>query len=537
MLEMNRLLSTALLLVLSVPAGAATLHLTGYDAKGRALDARSLLRYIAPVRYKKRGVPPGRAGFYLADLGGHPVPGAPWWDSRSKTPALRWEDAKSVTLSMPWPIQNDGFSTVLLDGGGNGYVDGRKILLNEEIALSAYRAMQLSLKNRREAWKPLYQPTKNVLKLVQKSKKAVTKAKAAREPRKKAKLFDKALTTIAFAWQQILYEHGRQIATDPVLGRRLRYGLSLDESLLGRLAEHDRIADALKDSGANWVRLVFGVPKGDFTFSREASFSVYDSFINKLDRRGIKVMGSVLDSMLWPKRLSSKTYARRAGNLARHYRGRISSWEVASEPNADWFGSSSKPISRQQVLLCVQKAIVALKRVDRSIETVATLHWWEGTARRQAHALFSWLDWAASRGFGRGIDVIALSVYPHRHPMGIALDRVFAELHERFPDKSLMLGGFSFADESELQGYWWLEDDNVKDARKDLLVLYMGTAAAVPSGLGGGFYWPTLQNMLPPESRPTALFQLHRRTMERLLKEREKNRPQKPKKKKRKKRK
>lgn len=528
---MNRILSTALLLMLALPAGAATIRLSGYDAKGRALDARGLLRHIAPARHQKRGVPPDRAGFYLADLGGHPVPGAPWWDQRSKTPALNWEGAKSVTLSMPWPIQDDGFSTVLLDGGGNGYVDGQKILLNEEIALSAYRAMRTSLKNRREAWKPLYRPTKNVRRLLEKAKKAITKAKAAREPRQKAKRFDKALTGVAFAWQQILYEHGRQIALDPALGRHLRYGLSLDETLLGRLAEHDRIADALKDSGANWVRLVFGVPPGDFTFSSEASFSVYDSFVDKLNQRGIKIMGSVLDSMLWPKQLLSKTYARRAANLARRYRGRISSWEVASEPNADWLGGSEKPISRQQVLFCVQKGIVALKRVDRAIETVATLHWWEGTARKQSHALLPWLDWAAARGFGRGIDVIALSVYPHRHPMGIAFDRVFAELHDRFPDKQLMLGGFSFADENELKGYWWLEPGGVKDARKDLLVLYMGIGAAVPSGLGGGFYWPTLQNMLPPKSRPTALFQLHRRTMSRLRQDRAKNRPKKPKKK------
>ncbi|MFH2203595.1 MAG: hypothetical protein ABIJ96_10800 [Elusimicrobiota bacterium] len=505
----------AALLLLTTTAEAKSLRVMAFGPKGQLLNTAEFLRHIAPQAHKDNGIPVALSGLHLMDMDGRPVPERPWWKPDADKPVWEWEGAERVMISLPWPIVKDGFSTVLLDGKGKGYFDGQAILLNEEIAVTAYRRMQEALKARK-AGQPSYTPSKRVEKMISQAQKTLSKAHAAKEPRKKARICDQALTQTSYAWQQVLYEHGQQVIHDPKAGPQQRFGVSLDETLIDRIHDFETIADAIDRLGASWVRLVFSLNRRDFIYAKENSFAPYDKFVEMLAARKIRVMGSVLDSMLWPKDLTPQAYQDRTRNLAAHFQDKIRSWEIASEPNADWLGGTQRPLAREDILLCVQKAVVAVKKVDASLETVATLHWWEGTSRRIDNALFPWLDWAVARGFGRGVDVLALSVYPHRHPLGIAFDPVFSELHRRFPDKPLMLGGFSYVDGAKLNGYWWLEATNIRDARKDLLVLYTGTAAAVPHGIGGGFYWPTLTQMLPPGRKPTSIYALYQRTLKRL---------------------
>lgn len=508
----------ALLLLLPAAASAKSVKIMAFDPGGRLLDSKGLLRHIAPAAKSATGVPIESSGLFLTDSIGIPAEGRPWWRKDADKPVWTWKNAERIKITLPWPIEKDGFSTVSLDGKGKGYTDGQTILLNEEIAVTAYHRMRTSMKTRM-AQNPVYRPSKRVKKMVASARKMIRKGHAAKEPRKKAAIFDQALSITSFAWQQLLYEHGEQLLSDAKYGARQRFGLSLDETLTDRMHDYEKLADQISESGATWVRIVFGGNLDDFTYAKKSSFAPYDKFISLLRERKIRIMGSILDSLLWPKNLTPKAYQERAKNLASHYQDDIRSWEVASEPNANWIGGTRTRLPRKLVLTAIQKAIVSLKRVDSSLETVATLHWWEGTSPETEDALFPWLDWAVPRGFGRGIDVIALSLYPHRHPLGIAFDPVFSELHRRFPEKRLMLGGFSFADSEDLQGYWWLEATNVRDARKDLIVLFLGTAPAIPNSIGGGFYWPTLRLMLPSDrKKPSSIYFLYKRTLKRLKK-------------------
>lgn len=513
---MRRLVPLVAALALG-PASAfgASVSVTAFDARGRVLDSDGLLRYVAPAESAERGLPAAHSGLFAADSDGRPLAGRPWWSPKSPGIVWTWEEAPKAVFSLPWPVPDDGFSTVLLDNGGKGFIDGQSFLLNEEAAKTAYRRMQDSLK-RRLALKPPYRPSEQVARLVSEAKDAMAKATAVNGDRKRAKLFDRALAQVSFAWQQLLFDHGKQTIKDEKLGARVRFGLSIDETLSERIHDFDRIADQLAESGAGWVRLVFTSVPGDFAFAQDSSFALYDRFVDLLAKRKIRIMGSVLDSLLWPAELTPDAYQERARNLARRYKDRIRSWEVASEPNASWLGGKRNPLPPETVLLAVQKAVVAVKGEDPALETVATLHWWEGTAPETRYALFPWLDWAQPRGFGHGLDAVALSLYPHRHPVGLAFEPAFEELGRRFPDKKLMLGGWSFSDGRKLEGYWWLSPKNVKDARKDLLVLYLGTMAAIPNSAGGGFYWSTLSELLPPGKKPTDLYRLHKDTVDRL---------------------
>ena len=507
-------LAASLILALAPvpPCAAAVVKVEAYGPDGQLLDQAALRRTLDPL-----GASP-TSGLRLSRPDGTALDGRPWWVKGSTTPAWRWEGGGRMTASLPWPLPEDGFSTVRLDNGGSGYEDGRTILINEEAARWAYAALQDSYKARTAAWKPTYAPSRKAASLLEEAKNAVARATAAADRRKRAALFDRALSAVSVAWQQVLVEHGRQTARDAKAGPRVRRGLSLDETALARMQDFDGLASALADSGATWVRLVFAVPRQDLTFSKPASFTLYDELLRSLGDKRILVMGSLLDSQLWPADLTPALYAERTRNLVMRYKDRIKVWEVASEPNGTWLGGR-KPLSDEDILLCVQKAVVEVKRADESLQTAATLHWWDGTAPDARHGLPDWVAWAKERGFGAGIDSIGLSVYPHRHPLGLSLEPAFQSLRQSFPEKTFYLGGWAFGDGKEPPAYWWLEPAAVDGPRKDLTLLYNAAAPAlVPESLGGGFYWGTLEQMLPAERRPTTLYKLYRKSLKDLAK-------------------
>ena len=495
---------------------AGTLRVAAYDEKGRLLDTAGFLRRIAPAESAEAGVPPDSSGLFLTDPEGKPAPGRPWWVADSTAPQWRWSGPERVKISLPWPVAGDGFSTLELDGDGSGYVDGQTIQLNEDAAKTAWRGFREAFEARSRSFLPRYAPTLAFARAESKAKDAMTDAQSASAARKRARLFDKALSSIADAWQTMLFEHGSQAARDPKASASLRLGLTLDETLVDRLSEQAWVVDKLSSSGATWVRLIFRTNPDDFLFSQPSSFSLYDAFVKDLGAKGIKIIGSVLDSALWPRGLTPQAYAERTRNLAAHYKGSIRSWEVASEPNGTWLGGYKSPLPAETVLAAVDAAAAEVKRVDPALETVATLYWWEGTAKDDRHPLFAWLDWSLPKGFGRGVDVVGLSVYPDENPMGLAFDPVFLKLGDRFPGKKLMLGGFGFVEKDELKGYWWLEPGAVGEARGDIVIFYTGASCALPQGVGGGFFFPTLQQMLAPDKKTTPLYVIYRAAIKRI---------------------
>lgn len=498
--------------LLATPAGAAVLRLEAYGPDGRLLDQAALRSLLDPAQ----AVP--TSGLRLSALDGSALEGRPWWVEGSTTPAWAWEGGSRAVASLPWPLPEDGYSTVRLDADGLGYEDGRVILVNEEAARWAYSAMQDSLKERTGAWKPAYKPSLKAKGLFGAAKDAVAAATAAADRRERARLFDRALSAVSVAWQQMLVEHGRQTAADPASRSRLRWGLTLDETSAVRPKDAALIAKGIADSGAGWVRLVFGLPEGDPAFAQEASFTPYDELVKALAARKVAVMGSVLDSLLWPPGAAAELCAARAKALASRYKASVRSWEVASEPNGTWLGGAGKT-DDEAVLECARRAAAEVKAADPTLETTAALHWWDGTAPDGRHGLRDWLAWAKGRGFGAGIDAVGLSVYPHRHPLGLSLEPAFRDLRAAFPEKPLFLSGWSYGDAGERPAYWWLSPDAeaLDGARKDLMVLYNAAAPALsPGGLGGGFFWPTLELMLPAERQATPLYRLYRKSLHEL---------------------
>lgn len=499
------------------PVEAAGLKLAAYDWKGRSLDAAALRDFIG--RVDKKGSAPEESGAIVLSapdsLSGFIKPQL---GQEGKTLTLGWKGPPKVQLSLPWPIEEDGFSTVWADKGGAGYEDGDSLLLNEEIAATQYRLFMESWKKRTKDWAPTYKPGSKAEKLAEKARELMKEAAAESDsnPAERAAAFDKALHAVSTAWQKMLFEHGLQIAHDEKLKASLRFGLTLDDSFDRNIDNYKWVIDKIADSGANWVRLVFRSNPQDFVYADERSFTLYDAIVSELKAKNIYVMGSVLDTAQWPKDLTPQLYSLRTKNLVLRYASKIRSWEVGPEINGDWLGGPRTPLGLKKTLKIYSAAAAQVKSIEPTLETVATLYWWDGTAPDEDHSLFGWLRRHAPSGFADNLDVVALSLQPEDNPVGMAFERIFERLHEALPKQRLMLGSFGFVEKTDLSGYWWLDGADVDGARKDLVILYTAASCAAKKSLCGGFWWQTLDQMLLPHRKASDLFSIYRKSLEQL---------------------
>jgi hypothetical protein len=497
--------------VRSVSGGSV--KLIAYDAKGKTMDLPRLLAYIGRAD-RKEGAE-GDPGFVVTAPDGLGW-AKPTLRQTGSIITLSWPDLSRAVIGLPWPVEDDGFSTVTVDREGRGFSDGDVLYLNEEIALSEYRLFKESWVKHTKDMDPPYEPGPKAKKLAEQAKDSLAEAQASKEGSKRARAFDKALHETALAWEKMLYEHGLQIATNDRTKNTLRFGLTLDESLFQRLDHYQWIIDTIKHSGANWVRIVFRPNPNDFTYAKMSSFNEYDDIVKELRGAGIRVMGCVLDTNQWPSTMTPEIYKERTKNLVLHFSDNIKSWEVGTEINGKWLGGSKEPLSPSQVFKIFEAAAAQVKEIEPSLEVVATLYWWDGTAPDEEHTLTGWLTKFTPRGFGRHVDVVSLSLQPEDNPVGLDFEPIFERVRQFLPDKRLMLGSFGYVEQNDVKGYWWLHPSDVDGGRKDLMILYTVASCAVTRSVCGGFWWQTLDQMMPAKKKTTDLFRVYRRTMQQI---------------------
>jgi hypothetical protein len=307
------------------------------------------------------------------------------------------------------------------------------------------------------------------------------------------------------------------MALDERRAKDLRFGLTIDDSLLKRLDDVEWVAEASRRSGSNWVRVVFAPNPKDFLYTRLPSFNEYDHIIDELKKQKLQVMGCVLDTAQWPKSLTPELYAERVKSLVLHYKGKVDSWEVGAELNGDWLGGASAPFSPDEVFKIYSAGAARAKELVPEAEVVATLYAWEQTAPDRAHSLSGWLKTFVPRGFGTNVDVVGLSVQPEDNPAGMGFERLFEAAAEALPRHRLMLSSLGYVEGDKVSGYHWLDPKDVDGGRKDLLILYTTASCAFRASACGGFWWQTLDQMLPPgRQKATDLYKVYRRSLEQL---------------------
>jgi hypothetical protein len=498
----------------SAPARAATVKIFAYDDKGAPLGLPGLLERLARADDKKPDVE--KAAFWALPLDEKTPPSRVKLAQLGPLVTATWPGGPAK-LELVWPVKEDGFSEVLADNDGNGFNDGSAVFLDEEIALTQYRLFKDSWKRRTTDSTPLYEPGKKAKELAESAKQAMAAAAREKEAPKRAAAFEEALKTTALAWEKELYEAGLQLALDSRRSKNERFGLTLDDTLLKRVDDIDWIAEAVERSGSNWVRLVFRPNPADFTYASLRSFNEYDGAVAALRKRKIRVLGGILDTAQWPKTLTPAAYAERVKNIVLHYKGQVSMWEVGSEINGDWLGGASEPLGLDAVYKIYSAGAAKAKELDPETETMATLYWWDATAPDRAHSLAGWLAHFTPKGFGKNLDFIGVELYPEDNPVGMALERAFDTVSEAVPGTKVMLSSFGYIEKDQLKGYWWLAPEDADGGRKDLMILYTVASCAMRSSVCGGFWWQTLDQMLPVgHHRATELFNVYKKTLTQL---------------------
>lgn len=504
---MTAALAAALVLA-AAPARAAQVKILAFDAAGRPLDQAGLLDRLR--RADDVAHDPSRVPFWALASGSGETRERARLSQEGPILSAFWPGG-AARLELVWPVAGGGFADVLADNGGPGFADGDAVFLNEEIAKTQYRLFRASWSRRTLDWKPPYRPSRRARRLAEKARTSMAAAAALGEAGARARAFDAALSALSLAWEKALAEHGAQIARDPAFAPSARLGLTLDAGLLKRLDELDALAAAAAGSGANWIRLVLRPNPADFAYAFPGSFADYDGIVAALRRRGLKIMLCPLDTAQWPSTLTPEAYAARVRNVVLRYKGQVDAWEVGAEINGDWLGGARRPLGLDRTFLICAAGADAAKAADPSAETVATLYAWEAAAPDAAHSLSGWLQTYVPRGFGRNLDVVGLALYPEDSPVGAAFERLFEETAAALPAQKLLLSSFGYVERDVVRGYWWLSPDDADAARKDLVALYAAASCAMTRSLGGGFWWQTLDQMLPPGRRPTELYKAQRR--------------------------
>ncbi len=492
--------------VLIGPARAATAKLFAFDEKGRPLDLSGLLARVGRAD-DKLPRDPAAAPLWADPIDGKSPPERVRLAQVGPLITATWTGGPAA-LRMVWPVPEDGYSSVVADDGGHGFDDGAAVFLDEEIALSEYRLLKESLHALADA--SAYTPSAKQKRLMDGAKASVAAAEKLKDAGARARAFSHALRAVSLARETALFERGRLRLSGRAFAREARFGLTLDAGLLKRMDDLDWIADSIAHSRTNWVRVVFAPNPSDFTYANASSFDEYDAIVAALKKRGLKILGGTLDTAQWPRLLTPEIYAARARNLAARYKGRVDAWEVGSELNGNWLGGVRAPLSSDRVFEIYSAAPAAVRAADPKAEIIATLYGWEETAPDRAHSLSGWLAAYAPRGFGRGVDLVGLDVFPEDNPAGLGFEREFAELTAALPDRPVFLSSFGYVEQDKVLGYWWLSPGEVDAARKDLLLLYTAASCAMPRSVCGGFWWQTLDQMLPPGRRKaTDLFKVY----------------------------
>ena len=498
----------------SSPAAAASVKLFAFDEKGKALDLAGLVARLS--RADDKTPDPDKLPFWAVPVDEKSPPVRAKLSQAGKLLTATWPGGPA-RFELVWPVKDDGYGGVSADNDGNGFNDGAAVFLDEEIASTQYRLFRDSWKRRTTDWQPLYSPGHKAKSLAEDAKQAMAAAQREKDAAKRAALFEAALRAISLAAEKELYEHGLQLETSDPLAKNARFGLTFDDSILKRLEDVDWLADAAARSGSNWVRLVLRPNGADFTYASLRSFNEYDGIVAALRKRKLKIMFCVLDTAQWPKTMTPEIYAERVKNVVLHYKGQVDAWEVGSEINGDWLGGAADPLSTDQVYKIYAAGAARAKELNPDADVVATLYWWEQTAPDRAHSLSGWLKRYAPKGFGKTADVVGLELYPEDNPVGLSLEKAFDTAADALPRTKLMLSSFGYVEKDALKGYWWLAPDDVDGARKDLLILYTVASCAMRGSVCGGFWWQTLDQMLPyGHHRADDLYKVYLRTLTQL---------------------
>ncbi len=395
-------------------------------------------------------------------------------------------EGESVAFSAAWPTDSEGYSTVIVDNGGEGFASGGKaIVFNYEAAKDAKRRLDEALEARpsyegSEAFEAAYEEAESNLEL----------AEEAGTDSERGKYGQRTLDAVSTANDLMLSEYGPQYAHDHET--ETWAGLTVDDP--GAYSEWAGLASELTEP-AGWVRIVFDPTKD------EGNPSYYEEAVEAADEAGLKIVGQPIDSY-FANQYTRAEYLERFEAFVDAF-PQVDAWEVGNEVNGCWVDSlttaegnckSTLVPSNDRIKNKIADAAAYVREKRPEAKTVLTLYWQLGSDYAQ-WSTFNWPRANLSAAVREDVDVVLLSQYVEDSPMGIAFDQVMEQLHAEFPAQKIGLGELDYWSEDTSRVWWAFDRESTLAARRQLAAHYYAAAAGYPFSVLGGFWWYFAEEM------------------------------------------
>ncbi len=373
-------------------------------------------------------------------------------------------------LMVHWDTAATGYSSFLVDNGGNGFRETATFVFNERLALDARRQYQEA-----RARKPSFAPSADFTALEARMKDCFDALAIAATPPEKGKRGQGCLDLTAQAMRLLLREYGVQAAR---AATDARWGVTIhpsgDAPLGDDTAKLDDLADLFGETH-RWTRLVMTgtSTKDDLTRIRE--------LVNYATKLHIRPMGQLFDSASQAAVPLPEFKARVDAALSFPDFDKFASWEVGNEVNGGWLGAGM-----------TEKIEYAAEKVKARFpgKPVCLTFYWYGVEDTIETSTFNWIASHITQKIRDHIDCVAMSIYIDQQPLGFSWEPLMAKLAEAFPGKSVMTGEMVFSDHTTPIYYKEYPADWTEEQASLAYIQDRYAASfATPNAVGGGFWW------------------------------------------------
>jgi hypothetical protein len=372
---------------------------------------------------------------------------------------------RPVAFEVNWPTRR-GYSMVIADDGGAGFVEAGTVNFTYRAALDAKRRLDLEV-----AARPDYAPSPVFSDAYAAAAADLDTAAASTEPSVRGSYGQLALDQLAVANDLLLAEYGTRFAREGASTTPPRLGVTIDT------IRHYRsvldLASALTDP-YGWVRVVM---------DPGTRFAEYAPVVDYAHSVGLKVMGEPIDSF-YAKHLLGDRYLDRIQRAVTALPS-VDSWEVGNEVNGGWLG----PDMGERL----DQAVSWLASAHPDAEVVITFYFQIGTDEPQ-WSLFNWIRDELRPSTIEGTDVLLLSTWIEDAPIGLAFDQVLSRLHELFPDQRVGIGELGYWAPGTSR-VWWYGDRDPDRGRRIVLDQFYRAPLGYEWSQGGDFWWMFAEDM------------------------------------------
>lgn len=375
-------------------------------------------------------------------------------------------------IMVHWNTPNTGYSSFLLDNGGQAFTQDQTLVFNEQLAKDAYRQF-IDAYNRRMNATPAFITGAQFDGLKKSGDDCMARlAQPAAAPIKGA-IGQECLDYIVQAMALMLKRYGKQTARTLETAQTYGvWGVSTYPTSAAYKTNIDELVP-LFEARHRWARLVMDDTSDSY-------FSTVDTVLGYAAANQVQTLGQLFDSSI-QSGLSLNTYKAAVDRaLARPGFSKFTAWEVGNEVNGGWLGSG----------MSAKIDYAAAQVKAKTGKKVFLTFYWYGIEDTLTTSLFNWIDANITQSIRNNIDVVALSIYVDQQPLGFSRELVMTKLADLFPGKMIAVGELGFVDPTVKMVFRESPMTASDDAGAQLYIntnypASFGTKAA----MGGNFWW------------------------------------------------